>query len=188
MKRTLAASAILSLLALVPIVRGGPAAAPTVFKLSVTGKNVQGSVELNPGVKPPTGPVNDKVVSEILKGTKSDFAANYVSVSENQSGSFYLIYVNKDEIRVADNPQGTNATVLHGRVDNGGGFMMFGKYHFTPIDLLLVDIAADVAAIGKVKFAPGSFTPKSISGTLYLSSTITGDLMTLKFKTVGAPL
>lgn len=51
-----------------------------VLELSLTGKTVQAQVSLAPGVKPPTGKVNDKVISDVLRGEKEDWSSQFVDV------------------------------------------------------------------------------------------------------------
>ncbi|MFN0207898.1 MAG: hypothetical protein ACKVS6_16440 [Planctomycetota bacterium] len=162
-----------------------------IFKLSVSGKSTQTDVILNPGVKPIQGVVNDKTVSDTLTGVLDDFAAQYLPVDAGGDGHFYLYY---DTIsngpaswRVAANPNGQDTTTLTGQIDNIGNFIMFGTYNFVfDQQTALPNIA--LCAVGKATLTKGTYIPTAVKGTIYMSSTIAGELLTLKFKTVGGPL
>lgn len=70
---------------------------------------------------------------------------------------------------------------FNGWVDNGGGFMMFGTYNFA-IEGVTPPMF-QCCIVGKVTFKMGTFDPTKISGNLFMMSPITGDVMTLKFRT-----
>ncbi|MBL8696235.1 MAG: hypothetical protein JNJ88_19220 [Planctomycetes bacterium] len=183
MKSLYKATALLAFLSLLPSARASLRGAP-VFRLSVTGTNVQAGVLLNPGVKPISGKFNDKIVSEILRGVKDDFVGNFLNIDPSQTGSFYLIYVSRELWIIADNPNGVGGMQLTGQVDSIGNSIMFGTYSFMP-QAPYTDPMARMCAVSKTTFAKGTFNPTKVTGTLYLSSTVTDDNMTLKFKTVG---
>lgn len=172
-------SSLLIIFAKVPakagIIGGGP-----IFELSISGKTTQTDVILNPGVKPIQGPVNDKVISKVLKGEMNDFSDQYLHVDGGNTGKFYLYFDNLNSWRVASNPNGADTTTLTGQVDNVGNFIMFGTYNFAIQGVTPPLFQCTV--VGKATFIKGSYTPKSVTGTLYFSSTIAGEMATLKFK------
>ncbi|MBI3818063.1 MAG: hypothetical protein HY286_05170 [Planctomycetes bacterium] len=155
----------------------------TIFGLSFNGKNVQAQVVMNPGVKPPTGKVTDKVISEVLRGEKTDWSAQFVDVNAANDGKYYLFYDGMNDWRVGIHKNGLDAVSLHGWVDSSGAYMMFGSYNFAIQGV--TPPMFDCFTTGKVTFAKGTFNPTKITGNFYMASPITGDVMTLAIKTTG---
>jgi hypothetical protein len=182
MKTSHKVALLLSLSVFIRPVKALPAST-TIFALSLSGKNVQAQVLVNPGVKPPTGNVNDKVISAVLRGEQSDWADQFVDVNPSNDGKYYLFYDGKNDWRVGIHKDGQDAVSLHGWVDSAGAFMMFGTYNFAIQGV--TPPMFDCCAVGKVNFAKGTFNPLKVSGTFYMASPITGDVMTLKFKSTG---
>jgi hypothetical protein len=152
-----------------------------VFQLSLKGKTNQTDIAFPPGSKDIVGKVNDKILAAVLQGTLPDFAAQFLHL--DGSGKFYLLYDGRDSWRIATNPAGTGATVLNGQTSVQGLFWMAGKVTF-PIP----GPDADAFAVGKLKFAKGTFNPTKIGGLVHFVSKDIGECFTLKFKTVGPPL
>ncbi len=153
-----------------------------VFPLSVKGKTNQTDVDLPPGSKDVQGKVNDKILTAVLQGTLPDFAAQYLQL--DPGGKFYLLYDGRDSWRVATNPGGSGVvTTLHGQTSAQGSFWMAGQVSFP-----MMGPIADGFAVGKLKFAKGTFNPTKISGVVHFVSKDIGECFTLKFKSVGGPL
>jgi len=153
-----------------------------VFALSVKGKTNQTDIAFPPGAKDIVGKVNDKILAGVLQGAIPDFAADFLQL--DPGGKFYLLYDGRDQWRVATNPNGTGAvTTLHGQTSVQGLFWMAGK-----VGVPMVGPDADAVAVGKLKFAKGTFNPTKISGVVHFVSEDVGEAFTLKFKTVGPPL
>lgn len=161
-------------------VKAGTTGGGVVFELSISGKTTQTDVILNPGVKPIQGPVNDKVISETLRGILPDFAAQYLHVDPQGTGKFYLYFDGLTSWRVASNPNGDNAVTLTGRVDNIGNFILFGDYNFAIQGV--TPPAFQICVIGKATFVKGTYTPTKVTGTIYGQSELAGEMFTLKFK------
>lgn len=160
--------------------------ASTVFPLSIGGKAVQTDIAFGPGFKPIAGKVNDKVISAILRGENtSDYSVSFLDIlNHDGSGRFYLYFDGRNAngsvtMRVGTNPNGTLTTALTGAVTQDGTFWIAGKY-----DLPMIGPLADAFAVGKVKFAKGTFEPLKITGTLHFVSNAIGEGFTVKFKTL----
>jgi hypothetical protein len=158
------------------------------FPLSLKGKTNQTDIALPAGSKDIVGKVNDKILASVLRGeilpghTAPDFATDFLQL--DPGGRFYLLFDGRDSWRVATNPFGTGVvTTLNGQTSLQGNFWMAGKVGFP-----MVGPSADAFAVGKVKFAKGTFNPLKISGTVHFVSKDVGECFTLKFKTVGGPL
>ena len=159
-----------------------------VFPLSIKGKTNQTDVFLPPGSKDVQGKVNDKILASVLRGevlpghTFVDFATQFLQL--DPQGKFYLLYDGRDSWRVATNPGGTGVvTTLHGQTSVQGNFWMAGQVTFP-----MAGPIADGFAVGKLKFAKGTFNPTKISGVVHFVSKDIGECFTLKFKSVGGPL
>ncbi len=153
-----------------------------VFQLSIKGKTNQTDIAFPPGSKDIVGKVNDKILAAVLQGTLPDFAAQYLQL--DGGGKFYLLYDGRDTWRVATNATGSGVfTTLNGQTSVQGNFWLAGKVGFP-----VVGPNADAFAVGKLKFAKGTFTPTKISGVVHFVSKDIGECFTLKFKTVGGPL
>jgi hypothetical protein len=158
-----------------------------VFPLSIKGKANQTDVVLFPGAHDILGPVNDKILASVLRGeilpghTILDYATPFLHL--DMGGQFYLLYDGRDSWRVATNPNGTFATTLTGQTSVQGNFWMAGQYNFP-----MAGPIANTFAVGKVKFAKGTFSPTKISGIVHFVSKDIGECFSLKFKTVGPPL
>lgn len=152
-----------------------------VFQLSIKGKTNQTDIAFPPGSKDIVGKVNDKILAAVLQGVLPDFAAQYLQL--DGGGKFYLLYDGRDTWRIATNPTGSGViTTLNGQTSVQGNFWMAGKPGFP----IMAD--ADAFAVGKLKFAKGTFNPTKISGVVHFVSKQIGECFTLKFKTVGPPL
>lgn len=154
-----------------------------VFSLSVSGKSNNSDVLVNPGVKPIQGTVNDKTVGEVLKGTLDDFAGDFLPIDPAGDGRFFLFFDSRTSWRVGPNKNGTNAITLTGQTDSVGNFIMFGEWNFanqgfTPPML-------QVCAFGKVTFTKGTYNPTKITGTVLGMSSVHGEMLNLKFKTLS---
>lgn len=147
-----------------------------VFPLKLSGESWQPQVVGVPGKKLGNGKVKDKAITAVLQGILPDFAADYLDL--DPSGRFFLHYDGRTSWRVATNANGDNATTLQGQVSNDGVAWLFGTYA-----LPLVMGTGDVFVTAKVKFVTGTFTPKSIKGTLFFSSAAINTGLILKFKT-----
>lgn len=161
-----------------------------VFPLSISGKALQTDIALGPNFKPKPGKVNDKILAAILRGENtSDFSVDFLDIlNHDGSGRFYLYFDGRGvdgstTMRVATNPSGTQTTALQGAISQDGQFWIAGKYNLPMIGPL-----ADAFAVGKVKFAKGTFNPTKISGVLHFVSAAIGEGFTVKFKTVGGPV
>lgn len=154
-----------------------------VFQLSIKGKTNQTDIAFPAGSKDIVGKVNDKILAAVLQGALPDFAAQFLQL--DPAGRFYLIYDSRDTWRVATNPSGSGAavTILNGQTSVQGAFWMAGKVGFP-----MAGPDADAFAVGKLKFAKGTFTPTKISGVVHFVSKDIGECFSLKFKTVGPPL
>ncbi len=159
-----------------------------VFQLSIKGKTNQTDIAFPPGSKDIVGKVNDKILASVLRGeilpghSAVDFATDFLDL--DPGGKFYLLYDGRDSWRVATNPQGTGiVTTLNGQTSVQGLFWMAGGVSFP-----MVGPIANTFAVGKLKFAKGTFNPTKISGVVHFVSKDIGECFTLKFKTVGPPL
>jgi hypothetical protein len=150
-----------------------------VFPLSVSGKTNQTDLDFGPGSKDHTPKVNDKIIAAVLQGTLPDFATQFLQL--DPAGRFYLFFDGRDSWRVGTNEFGTGVTTtLNGQTSAQGNFWMAGQVSFP-----MAGPVANAFAVGKVKFAKGTFNPTKVSGTVYFVSKDLGECFTLKFTTVG---
>lgn len=158
-----------------------------VFPLSVKGTSRQTDLAFGPGTKITPDKINDKVLAAILRGENTTaYSAQFLDVSNSDpSGRFFLYFDGRNadgstSWRFATNPNGTNATTVHGAMTQDGFFWLSGQY-----TLPVLGTMADMFFEGRVKFAKGTFDPVKITGTFHLVSVAAGEGVTVKFKTLG---
>ncbi|WP_150046008.1 MULTISPECIES: hypothetical protein [Methylomonas] len=142
---------------------------------ALSGYVVQNDVLVNPGVKPPVGKFNAKKAAHCIQATQDSDSFCDIYLDNNDQGVAYLYYDSNRSWRLKTHLDGA-VTTLTGNVDPTGAFMMTGVHALS---------GAQIYAVGKAKLNKGSLTPKSLSGTLYFTSTDIEEFGVIKFRSAG---